>query len=148
MALQTSPNGLTLIKNFESYSPKAYVCPAGKNTIGYGHVIKQGEMFTEVSMVQAENLLKSDLRWVESAINKCLNIEVRQSEFDALASLTFNIGGTNLLKSTLLVKLNNGDIDGAADQFLVWNKATVNGKLVTLPGLQRRRAVERGVFLS
>jgi lysozyme len=61
-------------------------------------------------------------------------VPLTQNQFDALVSLVFNIGGGAFRKSTLLKKLNAGDIQGAADQFLVWNKGTVNGKRVVLRG--------------
>ena len=67
-----------------------------------------------------------------------------QGQFDALCSFAFNLGIGNLKNSTLLKKLNSGDIQGAADQFLVWNKAA--GKVMA--GLTRRREAERTLFLS
>ena len=70
--------------------------------------------------------------------------EIGQNQFDALVSFAFNVGIGNLKKSTLLRKLNEGDINSAALQFLVWNKA--GGKV--LAGLTRRREAEMKLFLA
>jgi lysozyme len=71
-----------------------------------------------------------------------------QSQFDALVSLTFNIGGGEFAKSTLLGNLNSGDLAGAAEQFPVWNKVRVDGVLQVSEGLVIRRAEERCTFLG
>ena len=67
---------------------------------------------------------------------------VEQCQFDALVCLAYNIGLGNFRTSTLVRKLNAGDIDGAAQQFAVWNKA--GGQVMR--GLVRRRAAERALF--
>ena len=72
-----------------------------------------------------------------------MTVPLTQNQFDALVSLTYNIGSGAFNNSTLL-KLNKGDYQGAADQFLVWNKA--DGKV--MKGLVRRREAERALFLK
>ena len=89
-------------------------------------------------------VLKKDLEKFEKAVNKYVNVEITQSMFDALVSFSFNVGATAFRKSTLLQKLNKGDYDGAADEFLRWNKG--GGKV--LAGLTKRRKAERQLFLS
>jgi lysozyme len=92
--MQTSEQGLTLIKNFEGFSAKPYICPAGKSTIGYGHVIAAGEQFPggEIDLNMEEILLKQDVIQREQAINCLIQVTLLQYQFDALISFVYNIG--------------------------------------------------------
>jgi len=146
--MKTSNMGLNLIKGFEGKRLSAYDDGVGIWTIGFGTIkypngirVKKGDTCTEQ---QAENYLRNDLAKFETAINKLVKVPLAQNQFDALASFTYNLGETNLANSTLLRKLNKGDYQGAADQFLVWNKA---GSKV-MKGLVRRREAERALFLK
>lgn len=146
--MNTSQTGINLIKGFEGKRLVAYDDGVGVWTIGYGTIkypngvrVKKGDTCTEV---QAETYLKSDLVKFENAINRLVKVPLNQNQFDALSSFTYNLGETNLSKSTLLKKLNAKDYAGAADQFLVWNRA--GGKVLT--GLVRRREAERNLFLK
>ncbi|WP_447875217.1 lysozyme [Serratia fonticola] len=144
--LKTSQRGIALIKSFESLELKAYPDPAtgGKPwTIGWGHTkgVKPGDRITEQ---QAEAFLTQDLAVFELTVNSAVKVPVTQSQFDALVSLAFNVGGANFAGSTLVKKLNSGDPRGAADQFPRWKFA--DGK--EMRGLVRRRAAERELFLS
>lgn len=144
--LKTSQRGIALIKSFESLELKAYPDPGtgGKPwTIGWGHTkgVKPGDRITEQ---QAEAFLTQDLAVFELTVNSAVKVPVTQSQFDALVSLAFNIGGANFAGSTLVKKLNAGDLSGAADQFPRWKFA--DGK--EMRGLVRRRAAERELFLS
>lgn len=146
--MNTSQTGINLIKGFEGKRLTAYDDGVGVWTIGYGTIkypngvrVKKGDTCTDA---QAESYLKNDLVKFESAINRLVKVPLNQNQFDALASFTYNLGETNLSKSTLLKKLNAKDYLGAADQFLVWNRA--GGKV--LNGLVRRREAERNLFLK
>ncbi|MDC4348885.1 lysozyme [Acinetobacter baumannii] len=148
MSKVTSSEGLNLIKGFEGKRLTSYDDGVGVWTIGYGTIkypngvrVKKGDTCTER---QAETYLKNDLNRFEVAINKLVKVPLSQNQFDALASFTYNLGETSLANSTLLKKLNKGDYQGAADQFLVWNKA--GGKV--MKGLVRRREAERALFLK
>lgn len=140
--LTTSHEGLQLIKRYEGLSLKAYLCPAGVWTIGYGHTggVPPGRVITEQ---QAEDILKDDLQHAEDEVDELVSVPLTQQQFDALVSFTYNLGGANLANSTLLRKLNNKDYEGAANQFSRWIRA--GGR--TLEGLVRRRAEERELFL-
>ncbi len=138
-----SQNGVDLIKSFEGCVLKAYQDSAGVWTIGYGHT-KGVHSGMTISATQAEDYLKSDLAMFEQAVNNCVTVSITQNVFDALVSFSFNVGGAALKKSTLLAKLNKGDINGAAAEFDKWVYA---GKRV-LPGLIRRRAAEKELFLN
>lgn len=141
--MRTSQRGINLIKSFESLRLEAYRCPAGIYTIGYGHTagVRRGDVIDEQ---KAEQLLAEDLRKFEAVVNRvCPGIN--QNQFDALVSFTFNLGETNLCKSTLLkrVKINpNGR--SIYMEFLRWNRA--NGEV--LAGLTRRRRAEADLYFS
>jgi lysozyme len=141
----------------------AYLCPAGIWTIGWGHAIEDGGAQLKgaggkararalypggITREQAEALLRGDLVPRAAQLSRLLKVAVSDAQFGALMALLFNIGSANLGASTLLKKLNAGDFAGAADQFLAWDKARVNGVLQALAGLTRRRKAERAMFLG
>jgi len=115
-------------------------------TIGYGHTGPASHKGNVISEDQAEDLLREDMSESEYFVGRYIEVELNQDQFDALVSFTFNVGGGALAKSTLRRKLNDGDYDGAANEFIRWNKGTVNGKKVVLPGLTRRRRSEQFLF--
>lgn len=139
--MQISKAGLDLIKQFEGLYLKAYRCPAGVPTIGYGHTagVAMGQTITQQ---QADDYLRRDVRQFERAVSRLVTVPLAQGQFDALVSFSFNLGEGALAQSTLLRLLNAGDYAGAAAQFDRWNKA--GGRV--LPGLVRRRAAERALF--
>lgn len=140
--------GIDLIKEFEGCVLKVYKDSAGLPTIGIGHLIKPGEKFTTLTQKQAEDLLKKDLKQFVDAVNKLVQVDINQDQFDALVAFCFNVGAGALGSSTLLKRLNAKLYDQAADQFLVWNKAKVNGVSTVIKGLSRRRQAERALFLK
>ena len=135
-----------LIKQFEGCILKAYYCPAGRLTLGWGHTknIEKGDVITQD---EADDLLNHDVEMIANQINILVRIKLNNNQLGALVSFAYNVGITALRNSTLLQKLNNGDVVGAGSEFLKWNKATVNGKKVVLAGLTKRRAAERALFL-
>lgn len=141
--MNISTIGLGLIQEFEGCKLDAYKCPAGIWTIGIGHTkdVKPDDKITES---QALELLREDVRWVEKAIDEHVQVKINQNQYDALSAFIFNVGAGAFSLSTLLKKLNAGDYDGAANEFPRWNKAA--GK--ELPGLTRRRAAEKALFLA
>lgn len=142
--LKISLDGIELVAYFEGYKAKPYVCPGGKLTIGYGHVIldNEKEYLTYVNPNQARQLLYNDLNRFENAVNNLVKVPLEQHQFDALVSFTFNVGPKNLERSTLLKRLNAGHYSAAAEQFKRWRFA--GGKI--LKGLERRRAAEAAMF--
>jgi len=141
--MKTGINGLNIIKEFEGLRLQAYKCPADRWTIGYGHTagVSANDVITEA---QATSLLCQDVAESERAVNHYVHGPLTQNQFDALVSFVFNLGVGNFRTSTLLKKLNAGDNDGAAQEFGRWIHA--GGK--ALPGLVRRRAAERALFLK
>lgn len=139
---------LDLITYWEKLKLHAYLpTPHDVWTIGWGHTkgVKKGDVITRE---QAVELLHQDIAWVVKALDKHVKVPLSQEQFDALASLVFNIGETNFRNSTVLRRLNDSDYRGAANAFLMWNKQRQNGKLVVLRGLKRRREQEREYFLK
>ena len=150
--MNVSQKGIELVKRYEGFISKTYLCPAGYKTIGFGH--RTDEM-TTITEPEAENLLRRDLNKFASKISYSLEqdkITVNQNQFDALCSFAFNLGFSALVFSTLWKKLKQGDFDGASDEFLKWVYITknVNGERVKirLKGLETRRNAERDLFLS
>ncbi len=139
-----------IIKRHEGLRLQAYLpTPNDKWTIGYGHTktAQKGMVITEA---RAEELLKQDLAWVEDCIKRLVKVPLTQNQYDALASLIFNIGEGNFSKSTVLRKLNEKDYEGAASAFTMWNKQRnkSTGEMDVLKGLTKRREEERKLFLS
>tara|TARA_R110000744_G_scaffold323801_1_gene429678 strand:- start:1463 stop:1906 length:444 start_codon:yes stop_codon:yes gene_type:complete len=139
--MKISEEGLDLIKKFEGCETKAYLCPAGVWTIGYGHTkdVKEGE---EISEDYAMFLLKDEIVEYEKYIEDLVEVSLSQCEFDALCSWVYNLGPTNLKESTLLKELNHANFDRVPFEIKRWNKA--GGKV--LEGLQRRREAEALLF--
>jgi lysozyme len=131
--MKTSQKGLDLIKKFEGFSDKEYICPAGKPTIGYGHVILPNEHFSSsITKEEAEILLKKDLQPREKSLNILVKVNINQNQFDALMSLIYNIGVANFKQSTLLKFINDRLFDKVPDQFRRWkyiNKVVSKGLL-------------------
>jgi len=150
--MQISPAGLALIRAHEGFRAKAYYCPAGVLTIGYGHTNLDGSPprvtpGLTITKAEAERVLTDTVNRVYgAAVTRLVKVPLNQNQFDALTSLVFNIGESNFAGSTLLRRLNRSDYDGAASAFAAWNRATVNGVKQALPGLTRRRAEEAALF--
>ena len=138
--LKTSENMIAVIKKFEGLRLKAYKCPAGVFTIGYGHT-ENVCADSEISELMADQILRKDLQKFEQTIND-LDLPLLQCEFDALVSFVFNVGIGNFNKSTLKKLLSQKKFFYAAKEFDKWVFA--GGK--KLPGLQNRRNKERKIF--
>lgn len=130
------------VSGWEGERLTAYPCSAGVWTIGFGHTkgVKQGDTCTEE---QARAWLLEDLADTQIRLARYINVPVTQNEAIALVSLAFNVGVGALSCSKLLRKLNSGDREGAAEEFLDFDLA--NGK--RLAGLTRRRKAEHDLFL-
>lgn len=138
---RVSQRGIELVKRHEGLRLEAYICPAGKWTIGYGHTAtaKTGQRITEA---QAEELLRLDIRGAESVVNGT-GLQLSQHQFDALVSLVYNIGGSAFLNSTLLRRLREGaPMPIIRDQWRRWVMA--GGR--RLQGLINRREEELAMY--
>jgi lysozyme len=130
-----------LVKQFEGRRLTAYQDGNGIWTIADGHTggVKEGDTCTQE---QADIWLNEDLAIVDRALNKLVRVELTQNQYDALVSFVYNIGAYHFMFSTCLKDLNDGDLEGAANGILLWNK--VAGKVSE--GLVRRRAAEKALF--
>lgn len=168
--MKLSKAGADLMHRFEGCRNKPYLCPAHIWTIGYGHVLYQEQIRLPMvrtaekpaPMIRKEMPLQpEDSRvWTKDEIEELFAADVatfergvlrlvpgvvgRQGAFDALVSISFNFGLGNLQRSTIRMKANRGDWDGAAEAFMAWTKG--GGKV--LPGLVKRRVAEKALFLS
>ena len=171
--VKLSKVGADLMHKYEGFRNRPYLCPAHIWTIGYGHVLYQeqirlpmmrpeGKTQVDIPMIRREYPLKpEDNRvWSKQEINDLFDADVAsfergvlrlvpgsvgsQGRFDALVSISFNFGLGNLQRSTIRMRANRGDWDGAAESFRVWTKG--GGKV--LPGLVKRREAEIALFLS
>jgi lysozyme len=159
--MRTSDAGKKLIKQFEGVRKRPYVCSAFLWTVGAGRVLYPEQIKLKVPERKAYPLKpEHDKEWSDAAIDAFLDADLLsaesgvlrhcpasatcQSQFDALVAFAFNVGVGALQASTLRRKYNAGDIEGAAEEFVRWNKAAGRA----LPGLTRRRLAERDLFLS
>jgi lysozyme len=168
--MKLSAAGIDLMHRFEGCRNRPYLCPAHIHTIGFGHVLYQEQIRLpmvrvegkDIPMIRKEMPLKpEDSRvWTKEEIEELFADDVatfergvlrlvpgcagRQGAFDALVSISFNFGLGNLQRSTIRMKANRGDWEGAAEAFMMWTKG--GGKV--LPGLVRRRKAEIALFLS
>ena len=137
--------GMKILKECEGLYLNAYKCPAGVWTIGYGCTegVRPGMSITEP---EAEAMLRKELTKFEEGVERVLgHIPLNENQFSALVSLTYNCGlGAVAESTTIRRKLEARDYQGAADGFLLWNKG--GGRV--LPGLVKRREMERKLFLS
>jgi lysozyme len=143
-----SNRALNLIKKWETFQDKAYLCDAGKKTIGYGTrldfhpEIKKGVCITEP---KASELLKKDLdTLVTPVIKKNVKVKLKQNQIDALYSLIHNIGMDKFVNSKVLKLLNSKEFPEMKKNWLEFQMA--DGKV--LRGLRRRREDELSLFFT
>ena len=135
---------------FEGYKAKAYLCPAGVVTIGFGSTMYQDgrkiKLGDTINEDQGNQLLMWELK------NKSISLQglnLNQNQFDACLSFVFNLGIGAFAKSTLKKKiLINPNDPSIKDEFMKWNKARVGGQLMVLKGLTRRRIAEAELYFK
>jgi lysozyme len=168
--VKLSKAGEDLMHRYEGFRSRPYLCPAHIWTIGYGHVLYQEQIRLPVArtpkkpakMIRKEMPLKQEHNrvWTTTEIDTLFRNDVEtfergvlrlvpgcvghQGRFDALVSFAFNAGLGNLQRSTIRMRANRGDWEGAAEAFMMWTKG--GGKV--LPGLVKRREAEVKLFLS
>lgn len=141
--MKASVDAYKLIKQFEGLRLKAYLCPAGIWTIGYGHTSGVSPN-SFITIQEADEYLHRDVATIEMQLNK-LNLILRQCQWDAIVSFVFNVGIGNFKSSTLLAKIRiNPEDNSIMDEFLRWVYA--NGKV--MKGLQKRRLAEMKLYFS
>lgn len=141
--MKINEKGLIIIKRFEGFRAKAYRCPAGVWTIGFGHTggVKDGDF---IRKEDAEKLLKKDVERFEkmvSNINAKGNYNFNENEFSALVSFAFNVGNVKGVTAN-----GTRTKQQIAVAMLKYCYATVNGKKKKLSGLESRRKQECVLF--
>jgi lysozyme len=167
--VKTSDKGIHLMHDFEGYRNRPYKCSAKIWTVGWGHAMYGNQLRlpnvrtgTYTGMIRDDyqlkpednrvwskeelvEIFKNDLETFERGVLRLVpGVVGRQGAFDALVSISFNFGLGNLQRSTIRMRANRGDWEGAAEAFRMWVKG--GGKV--LPGLVRRREAEIALFLS
>lgn len=136
---------ILLLKQLEGFEPNVYRNGGGRETIGYGHLVRAGEDWSKgITREEADLLLRRDIAKAEQAINKLVTKPLNQNQYDAIVIWTFNLGTGNLEKSTLLKRLNSGNHQDVPNQLMRWVhvKHKDTGKVEVLPGLVKRRKAE------
>ncbi len=129
---------------------KAYRCPAGVLTIGYGHTGPDVKPGMEITAPQAVALFNADIdKFARSVETALAGVPLKQKQFDAVVSLAYNIGLGALKKSTLYRKVKaNPDDPTIRAEFMKHVNTRVNGVLKPLPGLVKRRTAESDHYFS
>jgi lysozyme len=145
--MKASKECLKMLAHHEGVRQKPYKCPAGLWTVGVGHLIGDGKTLPDswnktFTLDEVYDILAKDVVRFERGVNKYITVPLRQNEFDALVSFSFNLGLGVLQRSTLRQALNRGDKEGAIESLLKYNKA--GGKV--LKGLDNRRKDEAALF--
>jgi lysozyme len=147
---KVSKDCLDVIKLYEGFKSKPYLCPANVPTIGYGNTFyTNGKKVTlsdeSITEEKAVELLKDTLARFEQYVDSYCRDDINQHQFDALVSFCYNLGPANLKSSTLLKKVNANPNDVTIkDEFMKWTKA--GGK--TLQGLVKRRKSEADLYFK
>jgi lysozyme len=143
----------SIVKQFEGFRAAPYLDSVGVPTIGYGTIQYPGGEAVKMSdpaitEPQGIQFLTYQLGLKADAIAPRFQRPVSLHQGAAMLSLTYNIGSGAFSTSSVLRQFNAGNLAAAADAFLLWDKGTVDGQLVVIPGLLKRRQAERTVFLT
>lgn len=156
--MKVSQECISMIKHHEGVRTRGYRCPAFLWTIGVGHVIDPSHIGVKLderknlpipegwdrvlTMDEVDDILAKDLASFERGVLRLCPTGLTQSRFDALVSFSFNVGLGNLQRSSIRMKHNREDFEGAAEAFMQWTKA--GGR--ELPGLVKRRKDEKALY--
>ena len=147
--MKLSDNGFNLLAELEGVVLHPYKDSAGIPTIGIGSTYyEDGTKVTmkdkAITKERAIQLAKNVVKSFEARVNKSIVVPMTQNQFDAMVLLCYNIGESGFARSSVVKNFNAGNLQKAADSFLLWNKA---GGVVS-KGLTNRREKERELFLT
>jgi lysozyme len=141
--------GIAIIRKYEGLRLRAYVCPAGLNTIGYGATfymngtkVQPGDVIT---MDHADKLLHFQVKLFADEVQRIVKVKLDENQLGALVSFCFNVGGAAFGRSTLARKVNANPSDSTIrNEFMRWTRG--GGKV--LPGLVKRREEEANLYYA
>ncbi len=141
------------IAGFEGWRAEPYLDSASVPTIAYGNTHYpdgRAVSMTDAPVTQAEGLAYLEHDLTDTAVNfwRFVTRQPTTNQFSAMLSLAYNIGWPAISRSTMLREFNAGSLPNAANAFLSWDRAHVDGALITVPGLLNRRQKERVLFLT
>ena len=145
------PETINLVKKYEGFRSYAYIDSSGLPVIGYGQTRINGRtvrMGQYITRAQADLALAEELDRIQRLVLTNVKVPLTPHQLGALTSLVYNAGTVVVKNSTLVRKLNARDYQGAAREFVRWNKANQGGRLVVFPGLTKRRVAEQNLFLT
>lgn len=166
--MNLKPEMLKMLKHHEGVRFKPYLCPAVIWTVGVGRVLYQEQIKLPVvrkegytgiirkefelkgednrvwTQEEVDALLDEDIVRFTRGVARLVNDRASDSQFSAMVSFAFNAGLGALQRSTIRMKHNRKDYQGAAEAFMMWTKG--GGKV--LPGLVKRRIDEKNLYLS
>ena len=147
--MKLSANGFKLLGELEGIVLRPYRDSVGIPTIGIGSTYYEDGTKVKMSdkaitKERAIQLAKNVVKSFEARVNKSILLPATQNQFDAMVLLCYNIGESGFARSSVVRNFNAGNLQKAADSFLLWNKA---GGLVS-KGLTKRRNIERDLFLT
>jgi lysozyme len=141
--------GIAIIRKYEGLKLRAYVCPAGLNTIGYGATFYENGTKVQpndvITMDRADKLLHFQVKLFADEVKRTVKSNLNDNQLGALVSFCFNIGGAAFAKSTLAKKANANPSDPTIrNEFMRWTRG--GGKV--LPGLVKRREEEANIYFT
>lgn len=145
MILPIVDQTLILIKYFEGFVPRPYICPAGKKTVGWGHRLtdkEDKELVYPLDEQTAEVLLESDIKGLVLRLMPMVKVPLENHQWVSLLSFSYNVGLAAFQRSTLRQKLNRDDLEGVAYEFHRWIFTGTR----KIEGLIKRRKIEALIF--
>ena len=143
--MKTSQRGVAFIKAAEGFRAEKYLDAAGKETVGFGHMVRPSERFdSPVTEAEAEAILARDLDDAEADITRLVKVPLTQGQLDALVSFAFNLGADKIHGSTVLRIVNERNHLYVPAELMRW--IHVGGR--PLKGLALRRLGEATMYLE
>jgi lysozyme len=141
--------GIAIIRKYEGLKLRAYICPAGLNTIGYGATFFENGTKVQpndvITMERADKLLHFQVKLFADEVKRVVKSNINENQLGALVSFCFNIGGSAFSRSTLARKANANPNDPTIrDEFMRWTRG--GGKV--LNGLVKRREEEANLYFT
>jgi len=151
--MKVSQNLINLLKSFEGCVLHSYLDVADVPTIGWGSTMYKNQAHVQmgetITQEEADDLLLWEISEKTSRVNSLIRVAINQNQYDAIVDFAYNVGTGGLQSSTLLKKVNANPSDPTIrDEFMKWSKAHVNGKLVVVEGLRKRRKKEADLYFT